>query len=68
VICDEVLVEKALTQIFKYKYDCIEQTQTQAALSNLWDVNSKQSNSGEPEIRFQSTAVGSCLVYQSIVR
>lgn len=66
MICDEVLVEKALTQIFKYKYDCIEQAQ--AALSNLWDVNFKQSKGGELETRFQSTAVGSCLVYQSFVR
>jgi len=52
-----------LTQIVESKYHSIEQAQS--ALSNLWDVKFTQTEAGELDIRFQSTAVGRCLVYQS---
>jgi AraC family transcriptional regulator, ethanolamine operon transcriptional activator len=52
-----------LTRIVEYKYHSIEQAQ--AAFSNLWNVKFIQPEPGELEIRFQSTAVGRCHVYQS---
>ena len=52
-----------MTPIVEYKYHSIEQAQ--AAFSNLWDVKFTQREAGELEIRFQTTAIGRCLVYQS---
>jgi AraC-like DNA-binding protein len=52
-----------LTPIVEYTYHSIEQAQ--AAFSNLWNVKFTQPEAGELEIRFQTTAVGRCLVYQS---
>jgi hypothetical protein len=52
-----------LTAIVETTYYSIEQAQ--AAFSNLWDVKFTQREAGELEIRFQTTAIGRCLVYQS---
>jgi AraC family ethanolamine operon transcriptional activator len=52
-----------LTAIVETTYHSIEQAQ--AAFSNLWDVKFTQREAGELEIRFQTTAIGRCLVYQS---
>jgi AraC-like DNA-binding protein len=52
-----------LTQIVESNYHSIEQAQS--ALSNLWDVKFTQTEAGKLDMRFQSTAVGRCLVYQS---
>jgi AraC family transcriptional regulator, ethanolamine operon transcriptional activator len=52
-----------LTPIVEYTYHSIEQAE--AAFSNLWNVKFTQPKAGELEIRFQSTAVGRCLVYES---
>ena len=52
-----------MAPIVEYQYSSVEQAQS--ALSNLWNVKFTQLEAGELEIRFQSTAVGRCLVYQS---
>ena len=52
-----------MTPIVEYKYRSIEQAQS--AFANLWNVKFTQPEPGELEIRFQSTAVGRSLVYQS---
>jgi AraC family transcriptional regulator, ethanolamine operon transcriptional activator len=52
-----------LKPIAEHKYRSIEQAQS--AFSNLWNVKFTQSEPGELEIRFQATAVGRCLVYES---
>jgi AraC family transcriptional regulator, ethanolamine operon transcriptional activator len=52
-----------LTRIVEHKYRSIEQSQ--AAFSNLWNVKFTQLEAGDLEIRFKSTAVGRCLVYES---
>jgi AraC-like DNA-binding protein len=52
-----------LTAVVETTYHSIEQAQ--AAFSNLWDVKFTQREAGELEIRFQTTAIGRCLVYQS---
>lgn len=52
-----------MTAIVETTYHSIEQAQ--AAFSNLWDVKFTQREAGELEIRFQTTAIGRCLVYQS---
>jgi AraC-like DNA-binding protein len=53
----------ALTPVVEYKYHSVEQAQ--AAFSNLWDLKFTQREAGELEIRFQTTAIGRCFVYQS---